>query len=84
MMTHISRQWDWLVDVAEGAFIFLGIGDATLQTDQKLHTPRFRMDDSMLLVGATLHASVAIQYLQDKQQQKPHVSSSSHITSIEL
>jgi len=70
--------------VAEGAFIFLGIGNATLQTDQKLHTPRFRMDDSMLPVGAALHAIVAMQYLQDEQQGSAHVSSSSYRTSIEL
>ncbi|DBA69475.1 TPA: hypothetical protein ACH3X2_012815 [Trebouxia sp. C0005] len=71
-------------DVAEGAFIFLGIGNASLQTDQKLHTPRFRLDDTMLPVGAALHASVAMQYLQDKQQGKPQVSSTSYRTSIEL
>ena len=70
--------------MSEGAFIFLGIGNATLQTDQKLHTPRFRMDDSMLPVGAALHASVAMQYLQDKQQEKAQVSCSSYRSSIEL
>jgi len=59
-----------LADVADGAFIFLGIANTTLQTDQKLHTPRFKVDDSMMPVGAALHASVAMQYLEDHHLQQ--------------
>lgn len=52
------------VDAAPGAFVFLGIADAQLGTDQLLHTPRFQMDESMLPVGASLHANVALEFLQ--------------------
>lgn len=51
-------------DAVEGVFVFLGIGNSTLQTTEKLHTPRFKMDDSMMPVGAALHASMALQYLR--------------------
>ena len=51
-------------DAVEGVFVFLGTGNSTLQTAEKLHTPRFKMDDSMMPVGAALHASMALQYLR--------------------
>lgn len=54
-------------DAVQGVFVFLGIGNTTLQTTQKLHTPLFKMDDSMMPVGAALHASMALQYLYTDQ-----------------
>lgn len=51
-------------DAVEGVFVFLGIGNTTLQTAAKLHTARFKMDDSMMPVGAALHASMALHYLR--------------------
>ena len=52
-------------DAVQGVFVFLGIGNSSLQTTEKLHTPHFKMDDSMMPVGAALHASMALQWLQD-------------------
>ena len=56
-----------LADAVGGVFVFLGIGNDTLQTTHKLHTPHFKMDDSMMPVGAALHVSMALSYLEDKQ-----------------
>lgn len=63
-------------EAAPGAFVFLGIANPQLGTDQLLHTPRFQMDEAMLPVGAALHANVALAFLQQhatvhasKQQQ---------------
>lgn len=62
---HMARQLACCyADAVEGVFVFLGIGNSTLQTAEKLHTPRFKMDDSMMPVGAALHASMALQYLR--------------------
>ena len=56
-------------DAANGAFVFLGIADTKLGTDQLLHTPRFQMDESMLPVGAAMHANVAMTFLQQQCSQ---------------
>ncbi|KXZ45257.1 hypothetical protein GPECTOR_56g353 [Gonium pectorale] len=49
--------------VPETAFTFLGIGDPALGTDTGLHSPRFRMDERQLPLGAALHAAVAMEWL---------------------
>ena len=67
ILTKKRRQFPLHADAVEGVFVFLGIGNDSLQTNQKLHTPRFKMDDSMMPVGAALHASMALQYLSDNQ-----------------
>ena len=63
-------------DAANGAFVFLGIANTKLGTDQLLHTPRFQMDESMLPVGAAMHASVATTFLQ--QQYKHFMKQQQH------
>lgn len=45
-------------------FVFLGIGDRDKGTDVSLHNPKFQMDESQMPLGAALHASVALQFLQ--------------------
>ena len=52
-------------DAVQGVFVFLGIGNSSLQTTEKLHTPLFKMDDSMMPVGAALHTGMALQWLKD-------------------
>ena len=42
---------------------FLGIRNETIGSIHGLHTPRFRMDESQLPVGAALHAAVALEFL---------------------
>ena len=63
-MTHKKQLLCGYADAVHGVFVFLGIGNSTLQTTEKLHTPRFKMDDSMMPVGAAIHASMALQYLR--------------------
>ena len=54
-------------EAAPGTFVFLGIGDEKSGTANKLHTPRMQMLESQLPVGASLHASVALEWLQQQQ-----------------
>lgn len=56
-------------DAANGAFVFLGIANTELGTNQLLHTPHFQMDESMLPVGAAMHANVAMTFLQQQCKQ---------------
>ncbi|GFH27788.1 M20_dimer domain-containing protein [Haematococcus lacustris] len=50
---------------------WLGIGDAALGTDVSLHNPHFQMDESQLALGAALHATLALAYLQQHQHLAP-------------
>ena len=54
-------------EAAPGTFVFLGIGDEKSGTTNKLHTPQMQMLESQLPVGASLHASVAMEWLQQQQ-----------------
>ncbi|EFJ49506.1 hypothetical protein VOLCADRAFT_59303, partial [Volvox carteri f. nagariensis] len=45
------------------AFTFLGIGDPAKGTDVGLHSPRFRMDEDQLPLGAALHAALATEWI---------------------
>jgi IAA-amino acid hydrolase len=46
------------------AFVFLGIRNESAGSVHALHSPRFTLDESALPVGAALHASLAIEFLQ--------------------
>ncbi|GFR40134.1 hypothetical protein Agub_g690, partial [Astrephomene gubernaculifera] len=49
--------------VPQASFTFLGIGDPALGTDTGLHSPRFKLDERQLPLGAALHAAVAAEWL---------------------
>ncbi|PNH10626.1 IAA-amino acid hydrolase ILR1-like 1 [Tetrabaena socialis] len=53
--------------VPQTAFTFLGTGDAALGTDVGLHSPRFRLDERQLPVGAALHAAIALEWLAERE-----------------
>ena len=44
-------------------FTFLGIRDEKLGTVHGLHTPRFKLDESVLPLGAALHTALATEFL---------------------
>ena len=41
------------------AFAFLGTGNHTLGTDVGVHNPKFRLDESVLPLGAAMHVALA-------------------------
>ncbi|KAH6830039.1 hypothetical protein C2S53_004156 [Perilla frutescens var. hirtella] len=46
------------------AFFMIGVGNQTIKSSIKgLHSPHFIIDEDALPVGASLHAAVAITYL---------------------
>jgi IAA-amino acid hydrolase len=52
-----------LADVVPGVFTFLGIHNESAGSVHNLHTSRFVMDESQLPLGAALHASMALDFL---------------------
>lgn len=48
-------------------FTFLGIRDEKLGTVHGLHTPKFKLDESVLRTGAAMHAALATEFLASYQ-----------------
>ena len=55
-----------LADAVPGAFTFLGIHSETAGSVHGLHTPRFQLDESVLHLGAALHAAFALQFVSGR------------------
>ena len=49
-----------------GVYSFLGINNETAGSVHGLHTPNFRMDESVLPVGAALHAAFALHFVRGR------------------
>ena len=45
------------------SFLFLGIRNDTCGSVHGEHTPRFKIDESVLSLGAALHVALAVEYL---------------------
>ena len=48
-------------------FVNLGTGSESLGTTHGLHTSRFKLDESILPVGAALHAALATRFIRAHQ-----------------
>lgn len=56
-----------------GVFVLLGSGSAALGTTHGVHTPLFKLDESVMATGAAMHvmfATAALQQLADGAQQE--------------
>lgn len=58
-----GEDFAFLAQAAPSAFVFLGIRNATAGSVHNLHSPNFTMDESVLPVGAALHAALATEFL---------------------
>ena len=52
------------------AWILLGIRNETAGSVHLLHSPKFRMDETALPIGAAYHASLAMTYLEENGGKK--------------
>jgi IAA-amino acid hydrolase len=59
-------------DAVPGVFTFIGIHNESAGSVHGLHTPRFRMDESQLHLGAALHAAMALEYLSSRTPSSSH------------
>eukprot|EP00775_Hariotina_reticulata_P002885 gene2885-3175_t len=48
--------------------MFVGIQNETLGSVHSLHSPKFKLDESVLPIGAAVHATLAARYLAQKQE----------------
>ncbi len=55
-----------LADAVPGAFTFLGIYNESAGSVQGLHTPRFKVDESVLHLGSALHVSFAMRFVSKR------------------
>ena len=52
-------------------FTFLGIRNEKLGSVHGLHTPRFKLDESVMKLGAAMHAGLATEFLDTYQAGLP-------------
>jgi IAA-amino acid hydrolase len=48
--------------------MFIGIKNETLGSVHNLHSPNFKLDEGVLPLGAAVHASLAMSYLERQQE----------------
>lgn len=48
--------------------MFIGIRNETVGSVHNLHSPNFKLDESVLPLGAAVHASLAMAYLERNQE----------------
>lgn len=58
-----AEDFSFFTQAMPSTFLFMGIADEALGTTQNLHSPRFKLDESVLPKGAALFASLAAEYL---------------------
>jgi IAA-amino acid hydrolase len=58
-----GEDFAYLAEKVPSAMLFLGIGNATLGTNVNLHSPKFRMDEDQMQLGAALHVEMALRSL---------------------
>lgn len=67
-MTMGAEDFSFYSQKMAAAFFFVGIMNKTIKSDQNLHSPYFIADEEVLPIGAALHASIAVSYLDDHVQ----------------
>jgi IAA-amino acid hydrolase len=48
--------------------MFIGIRNETVGSVHNLHSPNFKLDENVLPIGAAVHASLAMSYLEKQQE----------------
>lgn len=48
--------------------MFIGIRNETVGSVHNLHSPNFKLDEGVLPLGAALHASLAMSYLEKQRE----------------
>ncbi|XP_057778002.1 IAA-amino acid hydrolase ILR1-like 3 [Salvia miltiorrhiza] len=58
-----AEDFSFYAEKLPAAFFSIGVRNETMQSIEGLHSPRFILDENALPVGASLHAAVAMAYL---------------------
>ncbi|KAA8518494.1 hypothetical protein F0562_015968 [Nyssa sinensis] len=62
-MTMAAEDFSFYSQKMAAALFLIGIKNETLKSDERLHSPHFVIDEEVLPIGAALHATVAMSYL---------------------
>lgn len=60
-----AEDFSFYAEKMPAALFFIGVGNETMKQIKDLHSPHFIIDEDALPVGASLHAAVAMAYLDD-------------------
>lgn len=62
--TMAGEDFAFLARAVPACMLLLGTQNASAGAGAGLHTPRFALDEGVLKLGAALHASLAVKYLE--------------------
>ncbi|KAL7137295.1 hypothetical protein ABFS83_10G082700 [Erythranthe nasuta] len=60
-----AEDFSFYAEKVPAAFFMIGAKNKTMTSAKGLHSPHFVIDEGVLSVGASLHAAVAMSYLED-------------------
>lgn len=61
-----GEDFTFIAQAVPACFAFLGTRNELVGAVHALHNPRFKLDEQVLPLGAALHASWALRYLQKR------------------
>ncbi|KAH7854993.1 hypothetical protein Vadar_019933 [Vaccinium darrowii] len=67
-MTMGAEDFSFYSQKMAAVFFAIGVRNETIKSDRDLHSPYFIADEEVLAIGAALHASIAVSYLDDRFQ----------------
>ncbi|XP_027335888.1 IAA-amino acid hydrolase ILR1-like 4 [Abrus precatorius] len=73
-----AEDFSFYQEVMPGHFSMLGMMNASHERLEQLHTPFFKVNEDVLPYGATLHASLAVNYLLKYSQDVPILDAKYH------
>ncbi len=63
-----AEDFGFFTRAVPGSFMFFGIRNETLGSVHNLHSTNFTLDESVLPIGAAMHASLAVEYLSRQHE----------------
>ncbi|KAI4300530.1 hypothetical protein L6164_033899 [Bauhinia variegata] len=66
--TMAAEDFSFYSQKIPASFFLIGIYNETIKSGERLHSPRFVIDEEVLPIGAAFHAAVAISYLDVHQK----------------
>lgn len=60
-----AEDFSFYTKKMKAAFFFIGVRNESMKSVKGLHSPHFILDEAALSVGASMHAAVAMTYLDE-------------------
>lgn len=69
-MTMGAEDFSFYAEKIPAAFFMIGVKNETMKSAKGLHSPQFILDEDALPIGASLHAAVALTFLDGYDTEK--------------